>query len=573
MELLQTVTGFFNTGTDCRIKIDRCELLYDAENVGVFLRINLDDNSEKCKNIKIGVGCYSEDGGVLAAMHDVPYLAGGMLVELPSLLTASVLVGIESATTPEEDELTWNSDFPKSLRCENFEESDRDEEFDKTEVFDASVINDEYEVKVSEMSSKESKRLARIRRYEEEEELRNFIKNDPNEKRKRRITRIVTAIVLILFASAAVLFASFKNSADTTYRKAMNLYNSGKFAEAVERFEELDDNLYFGDKKKELYWAAATANARERRFHDAALYYKELNGYKESFANYRSIVNAYSGIVSAGKSHTMALKNDGTVFAVGSNLEKQCDTSQWGDIIKVSAGGEHSVGLVRSGVVVAVGSSAKGQTDVSKWKNIIDISAGDNHTVGVNNTGSVEATGDNTYGQCEVDEWSGIISVSAGSRHTVGLKLDGTVVATGDNSHGECNVSKWSNVVLVTAGNGFTAGLTGDGKILFAGDDTYGISDAKKEKDIFSISAGGYNLLVVYTDGSVKSIGSNDRNQGVTDLWRNIVVTAGGEHHSVAVASDGKAYAVGSNDNGQTAVENICDVEIPKSTVTIRKSE
>lgn len=568
MELLQTVTGFFNTGADCRIKIDRCELLYDSENVRVFLRINLDENSEKFKNIKIGIGCYGKDNNILAAMHDVPYLVGGMLVEVPSLLTTSVLLGIEGATASDGNEQTWESDFPGSLGC-----VDIDDEFDKTEVVDINAINDECESKAFEVSSKESKRLARIRRYEEEEELRNFIKNDPNEKRKRRITRLVTAVVFVVVVAAAVLFMNAKNSADVVYRKAMNLYNSGKFAEAVVQFEEADDYLYFGDKKKELYWAAATANARERRFYDAAVYYKELNGYKESFANYRSILNAYSGIMSAGKSHTLALKNDGSVYAVGSNGAKQCDTSQWSDIIRVSAGGEHSIGLARSGVVVAVGSNAKGQTDVFGWKNIIDISAGDNHTVGVKNVGSVEAAGDNTYGQCEVDEWSGIISASAGSRHTVGLKLDGTVIATGDNSHGECDVSKWSNVVLVAAGNGFTAGLTGDGKILFAGDDTYGISDAKKEKNVFSISAGGYNLLIVYTDGSVKSVGSNDRNQGVTDLWRNIVVTAGGEHHSVATAGDGRVYAVGSNDSGQITVESIRDVEIPKSTVTIRKGE
>jgi len=44
-------------------------------------------------------------------------------------------------------------------------------------------------------------------------------------------------------------------------------------------------------------------------------------------------------MVAAGYSHTIRLKSDGTVVAVGDNEYGQCDVSGWSDIQQVSAGG------------------------------------------------------------------------------------------------------------------------------------------------------------------------------------------------------------------------------------------
>ena len=68
--------------------------------------------------------------------------------------------------------------------------------------------------------------------------------------------------------------------------------------------------------------------------------------------------------------HTVGLKSDGTVVAVGSNKYGQCDVSQWTDIVAVSAGGLHTVGLKSDGTVVAVGYNGDGRCDVGGWKNI-----------------------------------------------------------------------------------------------------------------------------------------------------------------------------------------------------------
>ena len=58
--------------------------------------------------------------------------------------------------------------------------------------------------------------------------------------------------------------------------------------------------------------------------------------------------------ITAGRRHTIGLKSDGTVVAVGDNKYRQCDVSDWYDIVDVAAanvhmatntGNSHSIGL------------------------------------------------------------------------------------------------------------------------------------------------------------------------------------------------------------------------------------
>jgi hypothetical protein len=49
------------------------------------------------------------------------------------------------------------------------------------------------------------------------------------------------------------------------------------------------------------------------------------------------------------------VKADGTVVATGYNPYGQCEVSGWSDIVAVSAGSYHTVGLKSDGTVVAVG--------------------------------------------------------------------------------------------------------------------------------------------------------------------------------------------------------------------------
>jgi len=146
-------------------------------------------------------------------------------------------------------------------------------------------------------------------------------------------------------------------------------------------------------------------------------------------------------LVAAGYIHTVGLRDDGTVVAVGNN-DGQCNVGGWTDIVLVAAGGYHTVGLESGGTVVAVGKNNDGQCDVGGWTNIVLVAAGYWHTVGLKDDGTVVAVGNND-GQCNVGGWTDIVLVAAGYYHTVGLKSDGTVVAVGLNDDGQCNVDDW----------------------------------------------------------------------------------------------------------------------------------
>ena len=75
------------------------------------------------------------------------------------------------------------------------------------------------------------------------------------------------------------------------------------------------------------------------------------------------------------------------------NESGQCDVGKWSNIVAVSAGNFHTVGLKQDGKVVAVGLNEDGQCDVEKWENIVAIAAGDYCTVGLKKDGTVVSAG------------------------------------------------------------------------------------------------------------------------------------------------------------------------------------
>ena len=215
------------------------------------------------------------------------------------------------------------------------------------------------------------------------------------------------------------------------------------------------------------------------QYAEAAFAFGRLTGYKDAGLRSQELWDTFvvREMVSAGSVHTVGLKSNGAVVAVGNKEYGRCDVSNWTDIVAVSAGDTHTVGLKSDGTVVAVGKKEDGQCDVSDWTDIVAVSAGDYYTVGLKSDGTVVAVGDNKYGQCDVSDWKDIVAVSAGGDHTVGLKSDGTVVAVGNNYHGQCNVSAWTDIVTVSAGTNHTVGLKSDGTVVAVGYNDYSQCD------------------------------------------------------------------------------------------------
>ncbi len=346
-------------------------------------------------------------------------------------------------------------------------------------------------------------------------------------KRNRKITMIVSSIVVAIIAIvmiANVIIKAFVIPANK-YNEAVILEQNGEYAKAILLFEELKD-------------------------------------YKDSEEHMLNILTSKTEVaeqfVTAGLHHSVALKMDGTVIAVGENGEGQCNVAGWNNIIAVSAGNYHTVGLRTDGTVVATTCTKDyadyNQCNVSEWADIIAISAGHLYTVGLKADGTVVAVGENKNGQCNVSNWADIVSISAGAYHTVGLKSDGTVVAEGANFHGECDVFNWKAITSVSAGSGHTVGLKSNGTVVAIGDNEYGQCNVQEWKDIVSISTGTYDTVGLKSDGTVVTTrGNNHENFDFSD-WTGIIATARGNYHSIGLGKDGTVVAVGANNKGE------CDV-------------
>lgn len=165
--------------------------------------------------------------------------------------------------------------------------------------------------------------------------------------------------------------------------------------------------------------------------------------------------------IATGWRHTVGLKKNGDILITGYGAAKQLaeiekNKSDWTDIVAVSAGGGaksqnamgrgHTIGLRKDGTVVAVGDNSYGQCDVKDWTDIKAIAAGDYHTVGLRNDGTVVTTLQ-AESSAEIAQWTDIVAISAGYGYTIGLKENGEVVSAGYDAQGQRNTENWDQNV------------------------------------------------------------------------------------------------------------------------------
>ena len=266
--------------------------------------------------------------------------------------------------------------------------------------------------------------------------------------------------------------------------------------------------------------------------------------------------------ISGGTSHSVALKEDGSVWDWGyclSGGHTPCwstprEVPELSDIVGIAAGGENfSLALRSDGTVWQWDiESPMNPAQVSGLNNVIAITAGCAHSLALKNDGTVWAWGDNYYGQLgdgtnedktipvQVLGITDVIAVCGGWGHSLALKADGTVWAWGYNGYGQLGtgnnndsfvpVQVWnlSNMVSISTGKlwfGHNLSLKSDG----------------------TVWAWGYNY-----DGQLGDGTTEDKNIPVQVL--NIsgihAISAGGDH-SLALGCDGMVWAWGGNQAGQ----------------------
>ena len=245
------------------------------------------------------------------------------------------------------------------------------------------------------------------------------------------------------------------------------------------------------------------------------------NYYKNTPVQVIGLTNVIA--ISAGKDHSLAVKSDGTAWGWGANWYGQlgADSNYVFDsntplqvngitgVITVAAGEMYSLALKNDGKVWAWGVNWFGQlgdnsgidsympVQVIGLTNVTAISAGQYHGLAIKVDGSVWGWGVNWYGQLGVDGnnlyesyvpiqilgITNVISISAGSSHNLAIKSDGTAWGWGSNNCGEL-------------GNGTY-------------DSSYTPVQVANLMDVIDVAVGDYHSLAIEGDGAVWSWGLN----------------------------------------------------------------
>ena len=245
--------------------------------------------------------------------------------------------------------------------------------------------------------------------------------------------------LLCVLALACTLTGCGQND-ESKYADAKKKLEKGEYGEALTAFTELGD---YEESKKYVQYIKAVQLAEDGKY-ELAL--SAFANYVGDFLDSAELVIYYTARAcedEGDQSAAMAL------YAQIPLTRDSADRYQYFRSIwngSLAAGDDHTVGLKTDGTVVAVGDNEYGQCDVGGWRDVVAVSAWVGHTVGLKADGTVVAVGLNGNGQCDVGGWRDVVAVSAGSFHTVGLKADGTVVAVGYNGDGQCDVSGWTNI-------------------------------------------------------------------------------------------------------------------------------
>jgi len=218
--------------------------------------------------------------------------------------------------------------------------------------------------------------------------------------------------------------------------------------------------------------------------------------------------------VAAGGSHTMFVKTDRTLWAVGNGSTGQLGTGTAAsrstpvqvatNVAAVAAGDSHTVFLKTDGTLWGTGLNGQGELgDGSNGSRlapeqvatgVASIAAGSYYTLFVKTDGSLWATGDDSSGQLgngstsnrltPVQIATGVASAVGGGSHTFFVKTDGTLWATGQNSGGQLGngtttsrttpVQIATGVTSASAGSSHTAFIKTGGTLWTAGDNSLG---------------------------------------------------------------------------------------------------
>ena len=261
--------------------------------------------------------------------------------------------------------------------------------------------------------------------------------------------------------------------------------------------------------------------------------------------------------IAAGRRHTVGLRADGTVVAVGADTAGECRTSTWRDVVAVDAGSvhvarntgkSHTLGLGADGTVRACGWNNHGQCEVQSWQDVVAVAAGWRFSVGLRSDGTAIAT--ERMAHAGLHNWREVREITCGDWHVVARRSDGTACAAGSDTWGQCDVRDWTGLTGLAAGYLHTLGLTRNGRVHATGHPAFW-TGCERWTDIVAVAAGGYHSVGLTAAGTVVTAGSSELGQCAVSKWQDIVAVAAGGAHTVGLRADGSVVATGDDSHGQ----------------------
>ncbi|AWI08340.1 immunoglobulin domain-containing protein [Ereboglobus luteus] len=347
--------------------------------------------------------------------------------------------------------------------------------------------------------------------------------------------------------------------------------------------------------------------------------------------------------VAAGGEHSLFLTDDGTLWGMGHSWYGQLGDARGytgtgyqtyhitparvaTDVTAMAAGVSHSLFIKSDGSLWAVGANHFGQLGDGTTTNrrvpvqvatgVIAVAAGYSHSLFLKTDGSLWTMGNNRYGQLG-DGASGsedypdianrripmqiatdVDTIAAGGSHSLFVKSDGTLWVMGWNGYGQLGDGSAANRVFpMQVGTGVDAVAAGRNHSLFVKNDgslwAMGFNDwgqlgyywdggtimnqripAQMAVDVIAVTAGKSHSLLIKSDGSLWGTGLNYRGQLGDDtgtyyrmtpaqITSGVVAMAAGEDHSLFIKTDGSLWAMGRNRYGQLGDGATADRYLP----------